>query len=305
MELLASPFQSAFEDFAQSATASCLLCSPYITRKPVTALVESITQRGLEQTIHVHVLTDLSARHLLDGVTDVGALRFLHESIAHVTITYLPRLHAKVYVADDALALITSANYTEGGSVTNFEYGIRTRDRKAIAQVRHDISAYATLGSEVSSARLNGLQERVARLRESVREEKRVLNRALREASQELREFNQHGERHGTLAELLTRQTENELIRIRVEKRSINAIFAETILYLLEKRPLTTPDLHTQIRQIHADLCDDTIDRVIDGVHYGKKWKHQVRNAQVGLRRASRIILDEETNCWQLASRGE
>jgi hypothetical protein len=287
-------FQTGFHRVSQSVTNSCFLCSPFITYKPIVSFVDSVTQRGLQKSIQVEVLTDLSTRHLIDGVTDVAALCYLQESIANVRITYLPRLHAKVYIADDSLAIIASANYTDGGATANFEYGVRTRKPAEVNRVRRDMRVYANLGSEVSPSKLHDLRDRIDPLRELVRDEKRNINLVLREASKELREFTQR--------DSIIHQTEDDLIRIRVEKRSINAIFTDTILYLLADGPLSTADLHKQIQQIHIDLCDDAIDRVIDGVHYGKKWKHQVRNAQVGLRRAGHIFLDAETGLWQLDS---
>ncbi len=53
-----------------------------------------------------------------------------------------------------------------------------------------------------------------------------------------------------------------------------------------------TIELHPLIQHIHPDLCDDSIDRVIEGVHFGKKWKHYVRNAQQALRRKGLIDFD-------------
>jgi len=40
------------------------------------------------------------------------------------------------------------------------------------------------------------------------------------------------------------------------------------------------------------DLCDDDVELVINGEHFGKKWKHQVRNAQQALKRVGRISFD-------------
>jgi len=93
---------------------------------------------------------------------------------------------------------------------------------------------------------------------------------------------------------------EDNLIRIRVEGRSVNAIFSRTLLYLLSSSPMTTIQLNMLVQQINPDLCDDTLDRVIDGVHYGKKWKHQVRGAQVSLARQGRIAYDKATRLWQI-----
>jgi hypothetical protein len=45
------------------------------------------------------------------------------------------------------------------------------------------------------------------------------------------------------------------------------------------------------IENIHPDLCDNTVDRVIDGKRFGKKWKHAVRTAQQQLKREGLVAL--------------
>ena len=44
------------------------------------------------------------------------------------------------------------------------------------------------------------------------------------------------------------------------------------------------------VRELVAGYEYDGVDRVIYGVHFGKKWKHHVRNAQQQLRRQGRIM---------------
>ena len=66
----------------------------------------------------------------------------------------------------------------------------------------------------------------------------------------------------------------------------MHTVFAKSIGYLLRKNgPMTTVQLHELIRELHPDLCDDSVDRVIDGKHFGKKWKHAVRTAQQSLKK--------------------
>jgi hypothetical protein len=106
------------------------------------------------------------------------------------------------------------------------------------------------------------------------------------------------------LPQLLKRATENlniELLKNRVkEGKTVNAIFSNTILYLLEKKgSLATSELHPLIQSIHPDICDDSIDRVINGQHFGKKWKHQVRSAQQFLKRQG-LIYRDKNNKWRL-----
>lgn len=64
--------------------------------------------------------------------------------------------------------------------------------------------------------------------------------------------------------------------------------------------PMATRDLHPRVQQIHPDLCDDAVDRVIDGRHYGKRWKHRVRAAQSPLKR--RGAIERVDGQWRLCS---
>ena len=66
----------------------------------------------------------------------------------------------------------------------------------------------------------------------------------------------------------------------------MHTVFEKTVLYLLAAHgPLRTVELHPMIQAMHPELCDDTVDRVIDGKRFGKKWKHAVRTAQQQLKR--------------------
>ncbi|MGB9912717.1 MAG: hypothetical protein ACPLRO_05060 [Candidatus Kapaibacteriota bacterium] len=107
------------------------------------------------------------------------------------------------------------------------------------------------------------------------------------------------------LAQLLKKSTENlevELLKNRIkEGKTINAIFSDTILYLLKKKgALSTEEIHPLIQTIHPDICDDSIDRVINGQHFGKKWKHLVRDAQQSLKKKGLIYLEEGK--WKLTT---
>lgn len=74
-----------------------------------------------------------------------------------------------------------------------------------------------------------------------------------------------------------------------------NSIFMRTILYLLKNGSMVTKELHPQIQNIHPDLCDDNIDRVINGIRHGKRWKHLVRAAQKHLKDGEMIELSAES----------
>jgi phosphatidylserine/phosphatidylglycerophosphate/cardiolipin synthase-like enzyme len=282
MELFSSPLTSVFSNFLSSIEHTCVVCSPYVGREPVRQLVSAVEQEQIEQHLELLVVTGISLKTLLQGATDRDALAELQTAIVSTRIVYLPRVHAKVYLADKRMAIVGSANFTAGGISRNFEYVACIYASQQVQRIRTDIEAYANLGGIVTPRQLATIREIAGSLRQSVDEEQRSISEKMRRASEKIR-----------------RETEDDLIRVRIGGTSINAIFSRTIEYLLRREPLTTKQLHERIRGIHPDLCDDTMDRVIDGVRYGKLWKHQVRTAQQHLKRANRIALDEASGTWQ------
>lgn len=279
-ELLLSPWGQQFEDLLAQAHESLLMCSPYIGAAPCRKVAAEASRTNRVTALHVQLVTDLSINNILSGATDINALVTLQSSLSRSTIRFLPSLHAKVYVADQRHAVVTSSNMTDNGLLRNFEYGVFFKDQAVVAQIRRDVLSYAALGSEVDPAQMQRLSMVTSELREVSREMERSVRRRLRA------EFN----RRLSIADA-------EFLRARTAGRTAHAIFADAILHLLADGPMSTVDLNRRIQQIHPDLCDDSVDRVIDGQHFGKKWKHGVRTAQVYLRRAGQISRID--NLWQ------
>jgi hypothetical protein len=87
------------------------------------------------------------------------------------------------------------------------------------------------------------------------------------------------------------KHADREFLRAKVGARSAHGLFADAILFLLSVRAMSTPELHQKLKELLPELCDDSRDLVINGQHFGKKWKHTVRTAQVFLRRKGEIQL--------------
>ena len=213
---------------------------------------------------------------------DLEALCTLGKGIPHFGITHLPSLHAKVFVADSLMAIVTSGNLTESGLRGNVEYGVALTDTLLVQQVRRDFEDYASLGAAVALADISELSTEMRELRLLFVRAQKSIRRQARRAFEEKLEA-----------------THVRLLRQRTQGRTPHAIFSDSIKFLLNKRSLRTSELHPLIQQLHPDLCDDSVDRVINGVHFGKMWKHHVRGAQVNLRRQGEIIL--EHGFWRLA----
>jgi len=274
-----SPWLESFEAFARSIRQSALLVSPFIGSMPLQTLNSILPRDRLAQ---IEILTNLSVTNLVEGSTSAHAIADFCRWLPITKVRHLPGLHAKVYIADERQAIVTSANLTEGGLRRNYEYGIVLTEPALVASIARDLRSYGELGIAISLAQVDEL----ARISEDLQTRRSQL---VESATQTLRhEFQSRVEAATeTLRELRARPGE-----------STNSIFARTILYLLRRDPLTTREIHPLVQSIHPDLCDDTIDRVINGVHFGKRWKHMVRNAQQSLKSQGLICFDGRR--WQL-----
>jgi phosphatidylserine/phosphatidylglycerophosphate/cardiolipin synthase-like enzyme len=243
-------------------------------------LIRCLTRQG-KPSPTVQLLTDLSTDNLLSGATDATALLAVVESVSATSVRYLPRLHAKVYVRDQAEALVTSGNMTDGGLSRNHELGVRILDPLLVAQVRTHVTNLAELGAPVPPAELRTVSEAARELRQRWRAAEASARKEVKTA----------------FAEQVS-QVNDALLHLRVTGRSLNAILSDTILFVLRDGPMTTEEIHREVQRIHPDLCDDTVDRVINGQRFGKKWKHHVRIAQNHLKDRGKLTLRQKR--WSL-----
>ncbi len=219
---------------------------------------------------------------MLHGSLDVKAIENFCLSFPETQVNHLPGLHAKVYVADDHTAIITSGNLTASSLTNNFEYGIRVKDRKQVSKISQNLLEYENLGMRLTVEQLNRFSEIAENL-------VKTYEFVFRTPELELKE---------KLDQQLD-DAKNKIDELRgASGDSTNKIFGRAILYILRNGPLATEAIHNQIQSLHPDLCDDSEDRVINGVHFGKLWKHHVRNAQQALKKKNRIELVD--GMWKL-----
>jgi hypothetical protein len=147
--------------------------------------------------------------------------------------------------------------------------------------IAEDVDGYSALGAPITTELLESYGNAAIELRHSYSRKERAVSASVRRAF-----------------EARVRSGNELLLKARV-KEGVTRVFSRTIVYLLRKGPLRTVDLHPQIRRIHPDLCDDSVDRVIDGERFGKKWKHLVRTAQQILKREGLVEFDGEF--WRLS----
>jgi hypothetical protein len=281
MRPLQRRWRDSLSELLQAARSDVLIASPFVTQRGVSFLSEHLPS-SFKAEGRLAFLTDLSARNVVQRATDPEALQDLAGTAAEITLYHLPRLHAKVYLADDCSAIITSGNLTEGGLRLNFEYGVSVADATAVVQIRKDIESYASLGALLKLEQLSAYSEAAEEARVAFGDQQRSTRRSARKVYEEA-----------------LGRADIELLKLRVAGDSVHSILSKTILYLLQREgPLSTAEMHPLVQALHPDICDDEIERVIDGERFGKKWKHWVRTAQAMLKRQGQIELIDGK--WQL-----
>ncbi len=274
IRLIPGAWDSTFFETISSAEQRLVLCAPYISHDGAGAVARARAGK-IDIGACSLVLTDLSARAVCTGATDPSAVASIGATLKGAKIVHLPRLHAKVYVSDSRTAVVTSGNLTAGGLGRNYEYGVLVSDAALSASIETDILEYATLGADMDAVALARYCEAAIDARTAYTQQVASASRAVQKK----------------LA-LAMRVADDSLIRARLAGGAMHTVFARTIAFLLRREgPLTTRQLHPLVQQLHPDLCDDSVDRVIDGKHFGKKWKHAVRTAQQQLKKAGAIAV--------------
>ncbi len=280
-KFLLSPWKNEFINIISETKKELFVSSPFINIMGVRILSDAIR---IKSSIEISIVTNLTTRNIINEITEPSALLELYKQFAQVKISSLGRLHAKVYLIDNKIGIITSANLTSGGLVNNFEYGVLIDDKNIISAIKEDMLKYYSLGNILD-------RDLIEKINEESNKIYRIRNRT------------QNVIKNTKLAQLLRKSTDSldfELLKNRIkEGKTINAIFSDTILYLLKKKDaLSTEEIHPLIQTMHPDICDDSIDRMINGQHFGKRWKHLIRDAQQALKKRGLIFL--KNNKWHL-----
>lgn len=272
---LSHGWQDELGRLVASAEHRLVIAAPFINDGGA-ALIKQRVSPGLATSGELEVVTDLSPMHVKDGSLSLEALSSLQESVEAASVRHVARLHAKVYLADARAAIVTSGNLTGAAFMSNVEYGVYIDNKSLVEAVCSDFDDIRASGVTLSRQQL---QEYAGVAGEVRAADDRQVESADPRLAAALRKA--------------IRDAEDELIRLKLAGGAPHAVFARTIRYILGKHgPLQTPQLHGYVQSMHPDLCDDSIDREIDGKRFGKKWKHAVRTAQQQLKAQGAIQLD-------------
>ena len=262
---------------AASARRSILVASPFIKIREATWLCKQI-RVGVEVTTLANIDPDAVSASALD----LAALKCLAEASTSAKLFALPRLHAKVFVADGEAAIVTSGNLTTAGLEGNLEYGVLMEAPELARTVQNDMLALTKLGCQVEAATIARLLPIEARLREARAQTGAIANPVAHEFARALQE------------------ARSAIIEVQLGNRSAHAMFADAIRFVLTDGPKTTEAIEREISGLMPDLCDDSDYLYIRGERYGKAWKRTLRHAQQHLKRRGEIV-GPDRGIWALS----
>lgn len=287
IEFLSRPWQRRLAGLLSSADESLVIATPYIKYDATRWLLAELNGRRCEQSIQATIMTDISPESALNASLDISALLLLADYFQQVSIFDVHRLHAKVYVADEKQAIITSGNLTSSAFSTNCEYGIAVSEPAMVKKVSSDMQNYAKTGRQVSRSELARLDE----------------------ASNDLvKEYRQTA---GRLGSGVRRELTNEWEKIATAFGASpvllevgSARFKGLIVEVLTSRgPLTTVELCDVIQASWPYLCDDAVMRVARDGTRKRQWRHDIHTAQETLQRQG-VLRRDQQGLWRLQERG-
>jgi len=284
MKLFSRPLRIALAEVVHAASGELLIAAPYMKAVEADWVCNELSNNPRAQNCMLRLLTDIRSDSILNGSLDLEALDTFCYRRNHAQVVSLPRLHAKVYIADTCRALLTSANLTPAGLDFNFEYGICLEDPALISKIRCDLETYARLGNTLTDVELRSLVEVAQNLKSEYEKLTKSASRRLNAS------FNR------TL-----HQAQRQFLSVQVGSRSPQSIFSEAVLHVLSRGPLRTEELHPRVQSLLPDLCDDRAELIINDHRFGKRWKHSVRNAQQYLKRSGKIVF--RGGKWSISER--
>jgi hypothetical protein len=158
LRLVEAGWHREFERGLKSDRTVVRVCSPFIKRRAA----ERLLAQGRPDKLEVITRFDLGA--FAGRVSDTSALRLLLDADAR--IRGVKRLHAKVYVFGSGRTIVTSANLTESGLLSNHEFGLVVEDPTLVASAtRYFERLWHRAGSDLTAERIDRWDEAITTVR--------------------------------------------------------------------------------------------------------------------------------------------
>lgn len=127
VSLITDGFYDEFIELVASAESEIRIVSPFLGRQRCVDLANTLSKNA---NVSCRIITRFYREDFIQGVSSLDGLETLLD--AGATAMALKKLHAKVYVFDQEHAVVTSANFTTGGLLSNIEVGLLLKSEPEI-----------------------------------------------------------------------------------------------------------------------------------------------------------------------------
>lgn len=147
MRIITSPWRAEFNALVRSATKRVRVAAPFYSEEPVAAI-----QRNSKAALKCFLFT-LDSEGVSANSQSVAAIRAIQKDKT-AEVRFIKGLHAKLIVADEKAAIVTSSNLTRGGLERNFELGVRIDERKAVREVAREFDKHWNRAQPITKKKL-------------------------------------------------------------------------------------------------------------------------------------------------------
>ena len=137
MKILTTPWKNELLELVSKSKKSIKITSPFIKENICNELLAA-----KRKDTSLDLITSFKLMNIYSGSLDISALENILNS--NGLVRNYPRLHSKIYLFDDEEVIITSGNLTNGGLMSNYEYGVYSNDSSLVSQVVSDFNLIST-----------------------------------------------------------------------------------------------------------------------------------------------------------------
>ncbi len=155
--LVTTPSLQFLLDMVSAARNEIIIVSPWIKHGTLQKIIDA-TQ--LNKNINWKVLTRCNHDDFCKGASDIDAFKLMIEK-SSFDLRAINNLHAKDYIVDGALSLVTSANLTISGMEINPEVGIASQERTEISELKEKIDKWFSEATKLDRLWLDEEQKKL------------------------------------------------------------------------------------------------------------------------------------------------
>lgn len=155
--VIATPSLPFLLEMVATAKKKITIISPWISYSVLKEVLDAANQ---DANIEWRVLSRGKSKDFQDGISDIHAFKLMVEKDSF-DLRSIKNLHAKIYIIDGAISLVTSANLTDSGMKINPEMGIASTNPDDLEQLTQTVDKWFSKGRVLGRKWLESEQQKL------------------------------------------------------------------------------------------------------------------------------------------------